>query len=622
MRILQGGIYNNFIQDQSNVKAEIDRLTTQISSGKKIEHAYEDSATYVDTLRLDSEISALKGVQDRTIKSKVITDASDTALSDFGSTLTDFKTKIILASNGTMNEDNLKSLATSLEGSRDYLVSLANSSINGEYLFSGTAVNVEPIDSDGNYHGNNHQLKTLTSKNRQTAYSITGASLFMGIDNGIKKSVSSNVQLQNQTTNESLKITDKIEDLMGSPASPAYFYLEGVRHDGEAFKSKIPLNATESVSSLLHAIEAAYGTDSVKASLSQTGTIMIEDNQKGMSHLDFQMTASTENVTKVSNLNTKIAFTENGAVIDDRAAFNKKENVLTGNIPLVLGEGFATNSTKLSEISNSTLDGKQFKMDITNINGVNKTVTLDLSATSSFSVDGNSYSIFDADDSQGANKTSADAFTLGQLGNVISMVMADELPSGNSKGTYDSAIKRASSKVEVGLNSAGELSITDNSKKKNDISFSLYDNDAGDFTKSGSLSFMGNRAVIVDNPKIDFFKDLDAIIESVRNGNLGADSKGDDPLNPGMSSAIGRLDDLASHLSSMQTQLGSMSSSLQQTHDKASILEVNVSQLKSEISDVDAAEAIVQFKQVLLNYQAMMSTISQVNSLTLLNYLR
>lgn len=622
MRVLQSGIYDNFLLDQSRAKEQIDRLTTQISSGKKIQNSYEDTSVYIDTLRLDSEINSLKGIQDRTLKSKVLTDASDSAMNEFDSSLIDFKSKLILAANGTMNADNLKSVAEELEQTKQHLMTLANSSINGQYLFSGSAVSVKPIDSDGNYHGNDQSLKTLISESTEAAYTIDGQSLFLGFDNSIKKSVSTNVHLQNQTNNETLTVNDTVEDLMGS-AAPAHFYLTGVKHDGEAFKEKITLNATDDISKLLTEIESAYGADTVKAELNANGTIMISDLKSGNSKLDFQMIASNDSVTDLNALGTKIDFTtSSNSTSDDKAAFNKSGNILSGNVSMLSGDGYATNATKLSELSASTLDNKLFTMDITNVDGVPKTVTLDLSTTSTFSIDGNTYSIYDADDSLGATETSADNFTLGQLGNVISMVMAGKLPASNSKADYDVALVAAKKSVEVGLNSAGELSIEDKSKNNQAVSFSLYDNDASDFTKSASLSFMGNKAITIDNPKIDFFKDLDSIIDAVRNGMLDIDSNSSDPTNPGLQNAISKLDGLSSHFSKAHTRIGAMSNNLQLANDRASTLELNVNQLKSQVADVDLSEAIIQYEQVSLNYQAMMSTIAKVNSLTLLNYLK
>ena len=403
MRVLQSGIYNSFIQDQSKAKENIDLLTTQISSGKKIEHSYQDSSVFVDTLRLDSEINSLKGIQERTLKSKVLTDATDTAMNAFDSSLIDFKTKLILAANGTMNADNLKSVAEELEQTKQHLMNLANSSINGQYLFSGSAVKTRPIDSNGNYHGNDQRLKTLTSESTQASYSIDGQSLFLGVDNTIKKFVSTNVHLKT-TTDNTLQVNDKVEDLMGSGAN-AYFYLTGVKRDGEAFKSKITLDASEDISKLLTKIEDAYGVDSVKAEFSDQGVIMISDLKAGNSKLDFQMTASNENVTDTDNLLSRIDFTKtNNTTPNDKATFKKEGNTLVGNIPLLSGDGFATNGTTLSEIAHTSLTNKVFNMDVVNVEGVAKSISLDLSETSTFTVDGNTYNIFDADDTSLAQK--------------------------------------------------------------------------------------------------------------------------------------------------------------------------------------------------------------------------
>ncbi len=622
MRVLQSGLYSNFLQDQASAKSKINRLTTQISSGQKIEHSYENSSVYVDSLRLDSEITALKGVQSRTEKSKVHTDASDTVMGQFNDALRDFKTKLVLASNGTLNSENLKSLAADLQKRKDDMVGLANTSVNGEYLFSGTAVGTKPIDEKGDYQGNNESLKVQISASTKVPYSVDGESLFFGVDSSVNKTISSNVQLKNQTTDEALKSDDTIESMMGQGGS-TYFYVSGVKHDGEAFKTKITLDGSESISKLLSEVENVYGDKDIRASLSETGTITIVDEKKGLSHLDFQMIASNEDVSDVSTLTSSIMMNKGAnGVSNDKAAFDKEDNVLHGNIALIDGESIATPTSKLSDIAQTSLDGKTFQMDIRTINGDSKTIELNLSASSSFSVDGTSYSIFNADDSNGLVQTKADDLTLGQLESVVSMVMADTLPASNTKADFESAIVEANKMVEVGQNSSGALEVVDKSGNNKDISFSLYDKDTDDFSKSSSLSFMGNRAVIVKNPKIDLFKDLDQVIQAVRDGIMDPDASSSSPNNPGIKKAIDALDVLSSHFSDSYTEIGAMSNNLQHASEKAATLELNVSQLKSTIADVDLAETITKYQQVSLNYQAMMSTVAKVNSLTLLNYLK
>jgi flagellar hook-associated protein 3 FlgL len=632
MRILQSGIYDRFLSDQSKAKSQIDDLTTQMSSGKKIDNSYDDSNIYSQTLRLDSEISSYKDIQNRTEKSKVLADASDTALNGMNDSLRNIKTKLILAANTTLNEDNLKSIATELKNERDTLVRLANSSVNGQYLFSGTAVNVKPIDEDGIYHGNAESLQTQVGKGVNVDYSIDGESLFFGFDNSVQKSVQSNISLKSQNPDDNgavLTVDNSIEDLMGS-SDKAYFYLTGVKHDGESFKSKIDLNSDEKVSTLLEKIENAYGNGEVKASLNSDGIITIVDQKKGNSKIDFQLTASNENVTKLSSLNTKLEFNKTNetlakAGVDDSAYFTKENHTLTSNNPLLFGDGKADATTKLSEISNSSLDNKSFEMKITDVDGNDKTISLDLSDNSTFSIDGAIFNIYNAveDELTGdAVPTKADDFTLSQLNSIISIAMSNKTPTSNSKESIDEAAKEAKEVVEVSLDSDGALKIEDLSENDKDIKFSLYDKDADDFTKGSSLSFNSNHAVVASESKINFFKDLDEIINSVENAILTPGSDDKNLKNMSIESAISKVEVLSNHINRAHVKVGAITNNLQNENAKAATMELNVTEFKSKISDVDIAETIMKYEQVSLNYQAMMSTISKVNSLSLLNYIK
>ncbi len=50
-------------------------------------------------------------------------------------------------------------------------------------------------------------------------------------------------------------------------------------------------------------------------------------------------------------------------------------------------------------------------------------------------------------------------------------------------------------------------------------------------------------------------------------------------------------------------------------------LDLNVKKLKSQVEDVDVAEALMKFNQLNINFQAMLSSISKINSLSLVNYI-
>ena len=51
-------------------------------------------------------------------------------------------------------------------------------------------------------------------------------------------------------------------------------------------------------------------------------------------------------------------------------------------------------------------------------------------------------------------------------------------------------------------------------------------------------------------------------------------------------------------------------------------MEVSLKELKSDLTDVDIAEAYLNLNEISMSYQAILSTVTKINSLTLLNYMK
>ena len=635
-------LYDNFTFDRKKVYSEINRVNTQISSGKKIQHSYEDGAIFTKSLRLDSEVKNLEEIKDRTTEAKAYADSADSVMSEFDLTLRDFKTQLINAANQTLNQDNYEAIAAELENSKEHMMNLANTTLNGIYLFSGTDTNVAPIDSKGNYHGNDKPLSTVISKNVKLPYSIDGQTLFLG-ETSEHKTISTNVKLINQNTDETIKTTDKVDDLIkDSSGSQINIFISGTKSDGTSFKDKFAFDSNNTMDDLLVKIGKEFGnttdTKLVDVSLDKNGNIVVEDLQKGKSALSLNIVgfqggnSDTETDLTQVQYDKVIKFTTSKfdsplGVDEDRQMntfyFDKKGSTLRGNDPILVDHEFATNNTLLKDIANGSLDGATYKMNLTNVNGDDKEVTLNLNNNSTFTIDGNTYNIYNADGSQ----TKADEMTQGQLNNIISMVISNELPQSNDKSGFDDAVVKAREKVTVDIDSGGKLQIQDKTVDgESKIKFAIYDNNANNFDPSvkdkPSINFMSNNLVTTQKAEMDFFKDLDEIIQSVREGKINVNSDSDNPRNLGIQDALNVLDKMGSHFNTQQSKLGSLSKTLESENQKAFTLQTNVKELQSEVEDIDLADAVVKLDQLTLNYQAMLSTVSKVNSLSLLNYLK
>lgn len=168
----------------SDLKATEDSLTSQLSTGLAVQSASDDPLEASESVKLgsaiardDAYVSAAAGVESKL-------QVADSAL---GSVVTQVTSAISLAVqglNGTMNASDLSALGQQMAGLRDEVVSLANTSYAGGYLFSGTSA-AEPYTNDttqtpavATYNGDANQQVTVTPTGQQLVTGMAGSAIF------------------------------------------------------------------------------------------------------------------------------------------------------------------------------------------------------------------------------------------------------------------------------------------------------------------------------------------------------------------------------------------------------------------------------------------------------------
>jgi flagellar hook-associated protein 3 FlgL len=655
------------IKNNQSGMAQMQDLLAEIASGKKLLDIADDSALFVDSLRLDQQEATIKQVQETMTKSQEFAYNTDTVLSQFSSSLDTFKTKLIQASNDTNSALERTAIAGELRGIKENLIALANTSINGQYLFSGTAVNSKAVDENGNYLGNGDRLYAVGGKDVLQQYNIDGESLFVGNDSYYNKKVTTNIKLTNQITPEDGYITasNTIRELTGdtdavisvNPLDSA-FYVRGMRGDGVAVKAKIPLRSDDLVSSLLTKIGEAYGntaaTQYVDVKMNDFGQIEVMDLTKGNKALDFHIVGavdddngsvnhadaalggSGDNIdTMFARANTRrVDFIDSnfnhmtGSSDDyDRTLFTKDEATLTSNIRQVVGsnDAYATEDTKLSDVAGTTtLNGKRFNADMVRVSGAaNNNSSISLAATSTFTLDGgaNTFTIWD----ENGAVTGADNVSYKQMMDVVALMVNGNAPAADTHADYNAAVDAARANVDVYLDDMGQMVIHDKTNTSSPIEFGMYDSDTQMFTgaaaDANALTFMSNNAITIDEPQIDFFAQLDQIIEAVENGSQSPDHNSSNARDLGLQNALELLDHLAEHVNVKHAEIGAYTNAMELTVQRNEVLNINIAQVKNELLDSDLAEVSMKYQQASLSYQAMLSTVGKISQLSLVNYI-
>ncbi len=682
MRVTSGMYYRNLYgNENSKLTNKLFDVNKQIASGLKIQYASDDVTVFTETMRLDNEVTTLDQVKKSTENGLKFSDQTDTVMNEFNTLMNRFRTLLVQAANDTNDEVSRDAISKELRGIEENLKGVANTSINGNYIFSGSATDVKPINDDGTYNGNGLSMNAFVGSNNQQQYNISGEELFLGEEASIKREITTNVVNTNLINSSELTSSSEIRELMGdkynSSSETSYFYLRGMRSDGTSFKDKFTLNATNDIQSLLNKIESVYGNGIVQVSF-DNGEIVVQDKLKGSSKLDFHLVGATDfsggtdaDVDDIDDLTTRggetiypptndlyvkefvksSLVTASGsssleASIYDRTEFSKSGSLLTSNVSQVLKSinnttvpyevltknAFATPSTKISDVADTsqgtaaTLDGTKFDLNGTDTIGNTYNITINLDSAGSTFVDNNtgiSYDIYNMETPRVA--VDADKMTYQQLMDVVDMAVTGSIPPATftSATDYDNAIKNANAKGTVSLTYDGKLQFQDLQNAQTQATIAMYDNNSDDFTADASvMTFNTNNALTIRDPKTDFFKEIDTMIKAVENYSNYPDATiAGDPRNIGIQGAIAKMDDLQDHIFRSHSTVGAQSNTLSKSAERVDILQITTMSLRSSVIDTDLAEASLTLTQLNTNYQAMLSTVGRISQLSLVNYL-
>ncbi|EDP6914087.1 flagellar hook-associated protein FlgL [Campylobacter upsaliensis] len=406
MRVTNKLNFTNSIQNTMSGASALNKLSMQLSSGMKIQDSYEDASIYIDNTRLEYELKTLEQIKEATSSAKEMTSNSMKALQDMVKLLENFKVKVTQAASDSNSQTSREAIAKELEKIKEQIVQLANTSINGQYLFAGAQLNHKPFDSKGNYFGDKNNVNVVTGAGTESPYNIPGFDLFFKADGDYQKQITTNESFtdnrydlsKDPSKKQYLKGDNLWQDLIGLgyvkdkkleidkdfdqkdtrlDFPPTTLYVQGVKPDGQSFKSAVLVNPTDKMEDVLEKIGNLYGNTAtekvVDVTINDSGQIQIRDLKEGNNKLDFHAVAYTPQ-------------------FDDKAEMEKIKNAMAANNPamdmddltnLVMTEALKRNPpaagnnpiTDLQSPVQVTINNQQFTIDLHQTDFINSKMT-------------------------------------------------------------------------------------------------------------------------------------------------------------------------------------------------------------------------------------------------------
>ncbi|EPP1196279.1 flagellar hook-associated protein FlgL [Campylobacter upsaliensis] len=402
MRVTNKLNFTNSIQNTMSGASALNKLSMQLSSGMKIQDSYEDASIYIDNTRLEYELKTLEQIKEATSSAKEMTSNSMKALQDMVKLLENFKVKVTQAASDSNSQTSREAIAKELEKIKEQIVQLANTSINGQYLFAGAQLNHKPFDSKGNYFGDKNNVNVVTGAGTESPYNIPGFDLFFKADGDYQKQITTNESFtdnrydlnKNPDKKQYLKGDNLWQDLIGLgyvkdknlkidkdfeqegtrlKFPPTTLYVQGVKPDGQSFKSAVLVNPTDKMEDVLEKIGNLYGNTAtekvVDVTINDSGQIQIRDLKEGNNKLDFHAVAYTPQFDDK---------TEMQKIEEEMKKLNPpmtKDQLTNAVMEAAIGNNPARPITDLQSPVQVTINGQQFDIDLHQTDFINSKMT-------------------------------------------------------------------------------------------------------------------------------------------------------------------------------------------------------------------------------------------------------
>ncbi|EPY0439973.1 flagellar hook-associated protein FlgL [Campylobacter upsaliensis] len=401
MRVTNKLNFTNSIQNTMSGASALNKLSMQLSSGMKIQDSYEDASIYIDNTRLEYELKTLEQIKEATSSAKEMTSNSMKALQDMVKLLENFKVKVTQAASDSNSQTSREAIAKELEKIKEQIVQLANTSINGQYLFAGAQLNHKPFDSKGNYFGDKNNVNVVTGAGTESPYNIPGFDLFFKADGDYQKQITTNESFtdnrhdlsKDPSKKQYLKGDNLWQDLIGLgyvkdkkldidkdfeqddtrlEFPPTTLYVQGVKPDGQSFKSAVLVNPTDKMEDVLEKIGNLYGNTAtekvVDVTINDSGQIQIRDLKEGNNKLDFHAVAYTP------QFDDKKEFQEIKEAMKAQQPPMTKDELTNAVMQAAIGNP-ARPITDLQSPVQVTINNQQFEIDLHQTDFINSKMT-------------------------------------------------------------------------------------------------------------------------------------------------------------------------------------------------------------------------------------------------------
>ncbi len=185
MRVANKTLYDTALRNLGKTSTDMVEANEVVSTSKRINNISDDPVGLVSVLDLKSSISNLNQMERNISMGKSWLNASESAFTQLNDIITAAKELTVSMASANIGSSERSNNANLVQGYLEEVISLANSSSGGRYLFGGTNTDTIPftLDAAGStvtYSGNDTAFSLNIGKDTVIAVGQDGKNIFGG----------------------------------------------------------------------------------------------------------------------------------------------------------------------------------------------------------------------------------------------------------------------------------------------------------------------------------------------------------------------------------------------------------------------------------------------------------
>jgi flagellar hook-associated protein 3 FlgL len=181
MRVATKTLFDSVKYNINNSAEALNKANAIVSTGKRITNLSDDPIGLAQALDIKSTLSSLEQIERNIDLGESWLNSAESALTSVQDLVSDAKALCVQMSTATTGEAERASAAATIQNTLDEIVSLANTEVNGRYIFAGSDTDSVPFNEDGSYNGDDRSFTITIGKDSTIAVGNNGETVFKDI---------------------------------------------------------------------------------------------------------------------------------------------------------------------------------------------------------------------------------------------------------------------------------------------------------------------------------------------------------------------------------------------------------------------------------------------------------